>query len=393
MAKEQANTASTLRGGGEGFFWSSGVARLFRFVEKKRGQRRTGSNLLGSLGEAVFCGSLFLLGSLLLSVIVGTQLVQPDPDRYVFGVGGWLLILVSGSSAMLGGGGLIWTVLRVGTSLERRSALARQAAETDIVHAAVPRPRNYPTLPPFDGLTNSPGIELAYRLPPGQTPGWRLLAMTIFAMLWNFVVCLLTVKVISDHFAGRHEWLLSILLLPFWGVCYWSVRSFLQLLVLHSGMGQTTVEVSDLPLIPGHEYQAMVAQHGQIAMKLFQVWLVCEEEATFTQGTDIRTEAREVSRQLCFERSDFRIEPALPFTAPCAIAMPADAMHSFQSPHNVVRWKLVVSGEAEGWPVFERGFPMVVYPGQATMSADRAGLMVRGALNNPAVPAGAGVRA
>ena len=41
------------------------VARFFRFVEKKRGERRTGSNLLGSLGEAVFCGSLFLLGTLL----------------------------------------------------------------------------------------------------------------------------------------------------------------------------------------------------------------------------------------------------------------------------------------------------------------------------------------
>jgi len=393
MAKDQANTAATLRGGGKGFFWSSGVARLFRFVEKKRGKRRTGSNLLGSVGEAVFCGSLFLLGSLLLSVIIGTQLVQPNPGQFAFGVGGWLLILVSSSSAILGGVGLIWTALRVGTSLERRSALARQASETDIVHAAVPRPRNYPTLPPFDGLTNSPGIELAYRLPPGQTPGWRLLATTIFAMLWNFVICLLTVKVISGHFAGRHEWLLSILLLPFWGVCYWSVRSFLQLLVMHNGMGQTTVEISDLPLIPGHEYQAVIAQHGQIAMKLFQVWLVCEEEATFTQGTDIRTEVRQVDRQLCFERRDFRIEPAIPFMAPCAIAMPANAMHSFQSPHNVVRWKLVVCGEAEGWPAFERGFATVVYPGQATMNAAQAGIAAKSSLTSPVMPAAAGVRA
>src|SRR6267142_1453166 len=205
----------------QGSVRSSGVARLFRFVEKKRGERRTGSNLVGSLGEAIFCGSLFLLGSLLLSVIVGTQLLQPDPGQFAFGVGGWLLILVTGSSVVLGGGGLIWTVVRVGTSLERRSAMANQAADTDIVHAAVPRPRNYPTLPPFDGLTNSPGIELAYRLPPAQTPGWQLLAITIFAMLWNFVVCLLTVSVISGHIAGLHEWLLTVLLIPFWFVCYW----------------------------------------------------------------------------------------------------------------------------------------------------------------------------
>lgn len=370
------------------------MARFFRFVEKKRGERRTGSNLVGSLGEAAFCASLFVLGTLLLSVIVGTHLVRPDPDRFAFGVGGWLLILVTGSSVVLGGGGLIWTVLRVGTSIERRSAMARQAADTDIVHAAVPRPRNYPTLPPFDGLTNSPGIELPYRLPAAQTPGWRLLATTIFAMLWNFVVCLLTVSLISGHIAGRHEWLLTALLIPFWFVCYWSVRAFLELLLLHSGTGQTTVEISDLPFIPGRTYQAVVAQHGHVTMKSLQLWLVCEEEATFTQGTDIRTEVREVYRLSCFERCNFRIELALPFTDTCNITVPPTAMHSFQSPHNLVRWKLVVRGEAETWPLFERGFPIVVYPGEATMQVELGSQVTRSALLAPALPVdAAGVRA
>src|SRR5205823_11581157 len=186
-----------------------------------------------------------------------------------------------------------------------------------------------------------------------------------FAMLWNFIVCLLTVSIISNHVAGRHDWLLSVLLVPFWYVCYWSVRAFLQLLMLNSGMGQTTVEVSDLPLVPGREYQAVIAQHGHVTIRSLQLWLVCEEEATFTQGTDIRTEVREVYREMCFERCDFRIEPAAPFAAACSVAVPASAMHSFQSAHNTVRWKLVVRGEAEMWPDFERGFPIVVYPGDS----------------------------
>ena len=369
------------------------MARFFRFVEKKRGARRTGSNLLGSLGEAFFCGSLFLLGTLILSVIIGTQISRPDPSQFAFGYGGWLLLLISVSSVVLGAGGLIWTVLHVGTSAERLSALARQAADSDIVHAAAPRPRNFPTLPPLDGLTNSPGIELAYRLPPAQSPGWRLLAMTIFAMLWNFVVCLLTVSVISGHITGRHEWLLSLVLLPFWCVCYWSVREFLQLLMLHSGMGQTAVEISDLPLAPGREYQVVIAQHGHVRIKSLQVWLVCEEEATFTQGTDIRTEVREVFRQSCFERRDFAIEPAIPFMATCSVPVPATAMHSFQSAHNVVRWKLVVRGEAESWPIFERGFPIVVYPGETTMQVEVGSLVTRGAMLVPALAAAAGARA
>src|SRR5262249_16850691 len=55
---------------------SGHVARFFRLVEKKRGERRTSSNWVGQLGEATFCGCLFLLGTLLLSVIVASQIAE-----------------------------------------------------------------------------------------------------------------------------------------------------------------------------------------------------------------------------------------------------------------------------------------------------------------------------
>ena len=44
-------------------------------------------------------------------------------------------------------------------------------------------------------------------------------------------------------------------------------------------------------------------------------------------------------------------------------------MHSFQSPHNVVRWSFMVHGEPESWPAFERRFPLVVYPGERASTA------------------------
>lgn len=371
------------------------MARLFRFVQKKRGKRHTGSNLMGSVGEAVFCGSLFLLGTLLLSVIVATQLIEPNPRLFLLGVGGWLLVLVTASSMVLGAGGLIWTAVRVGTSAERRSALARRAADIDIVNHAVPVPRDYPTLPSLDGLTNSPGIELAYRLPASQSPGWRLLATTIFAMLWNAAVCLLTVSVINGIFGGRHSWLFAGALLPLWGVCYWSIRAFLQLLVTTSGMGQMTVEISDLPLAPGHACQVVVAQHGQATIRSLQAWLVCEEEATFTQGTDIRTEVREVYRQSCLTRREVAGEVGGPFTATGTMTVPPSAMHSFQSAHNAIRWKLIVRADANGWPAAERGFPLVVYPGESTMQVELGSHVTRQALMPPGlpVPAAVGARA
>ena len=364
------------------------MARFFRFVEKKRGQRRTGSNLVGSLGEAIFCGSLFLLGTLLLSILVGAYLARPTPEQFGFGVGGWLLILVTSSSVVLGGGGLIWTVLRVGTSAERRSALATRAADIDIVQQTVPSPRNFPTLPPCEGLTNSPGIDLAYRLPSSQTPVWRLLAMAIFAMLWNVVVCPLTVSVIGAHVSGRHDWVSTLLLVPFWIVSFWTIREFLRLFVSHTGLGTTTIEISDLPLAPGGEYQIAIAQNGHVTMKSLQADLLCEEEATYHQGTDIRTEVREVYRQPCFERRDFRIEPAQPFSDSFSICVPPAAMHSFHSQHNVVRWQLVVQGVAAGWPAFERRFVLVVYPGPSTMRNQQPGLATFGVVT--ALPAATG---
>ncbi len=38
------------------------MARYFRYFEKKRGHRRTGSRLLGNVGEAVFYAVLLVVG-------------------------------------------------------------------------------------------------------------------------------------------------------------------------------------------------------------------------------------------------------------------------------------------------------------------------------------------
>ena len=37
-------------------------------------------------------------------------------------------------------------------------------------------------------------------------------------------------------------------------------------------------------------------------------------------------------------------------------------MHSFQSNHNEVNWKLIVKGDVVGWPSYERVFQIVVTP-------------------------------
>ncbi|MFN0017920.1 MAG: hypothetical protein ACKVP0_06645 [Pirellulaceae bacterium] len=355
------------------------MSRLFRLLEKKRGERRTGSNLVGSVGEALLYGAMFLLGVTALSTLIAVHVWQPQSAWYTVGVGFWLMIVVLSSFVVTGGVGLIWTVVRLGISAERRSAFATHAGALDLVHQTAPRSKDHPTVPAFDGLTDSPGTELAYRLPTSQSPGWRLLAKTIFALLWNGIACVLFVVATKSWLEGAPQWFLTCFLVPYLGVSGWSIYYLFQQIWIHTGLGQTAVEISDHPLYPGREYQVHLSQAGHIDIKSIELWLVCEEEVTYRQGTDIRHELRTVFQQQLMTQGPVEIEPSQPFRASCTLPIPDAAMHSFQSEHNAVRWKILVRCAPAHWPEFERRHPIIVFPGEATLRA-----VVTPALTGPA---------
>jgi len=345
------------------------LSRLFRLLEKKRGERRTGSNLVGSLGEALLYGAMFLLGVTALSALVAAHVWRPDSAWYSVGVGFWLMVVVLSSFVFTGGIGLIWTAVRLGISAERRSALATHAGALDLIHDTVPRPKDHPTVPAFDGLTDSPGTELAYRLPSSQSPGWRLLAKTIFALLWNGIACVLFVLAAKSWLEGKPEWFLTCFLVPYLGVSGWSIYYLLQQIWIHTGLGPTAVEISDHPLYPGREYQVHLTQSGHLDIKSIELWLLCEEEVTYRQGTDIRHEVCKVFEQQLLVHGSVEIDPATPFRSTCTLPIPIAAMHSFQAEYNSVHWKLLVRCAPAHWPQFERRYPIVVFPGEATLRA------------------------
>jgi hypothetical protein len=43
-------------------------------------------------------------------------------------------------------------------------------------------------------------------------------------------------------------------------------------------------------------------------------------------------------------------------------------MHSFAANHNEIAWKLVVEGEAAGWPAYRRTFPVIICPGSGVLT-------------------------
>lgn len=350
------------------------MARVFRLWEKKRGDRRTGSRLAGSLGEAAFFGSLFMLAVIALATLLTNQWMTPHPQFLEVGFGTWLILLVLTSLILISGAGFILTVLEMRASAERRWTLVRRAAALDLIR----QPREqaapvHPTIPRDANLINSPGVQLAYRLPSLESPAWRLVAAAATALTCLGIATVLTVIAVAGFSEGQPQYALTAFLIPFSSVTAWSMYYLARQLLLHAGIGPTSVEISAHPLRPGQTLEVYLVQSGRMNATRLAMSLVCEEEAAFRQGTDIRTERREVYRREIFCREDFKIDPAMPFEHHTSFVVPEGAMHSFQSLHNAIHWKLEVRGEFAKWPTMIRNYPLIIYPPEPTSLATHDG--------------------
>ena len=430
--------------------------RLPRFLEKKRGERRTGSQIWGSVGEAAFYACLLLagivFGSLLITgvavpewrinhdylsaraVVVGKGLQrrlvsdpphishsvwapvlrvnypvnqrsieswsQPsstsvtsdrktaldrlkdlpsigatiscwyDPDSPMTVVLGrgynwwmWLLmLLLPGALVAFGGSGLHKTVRSWGKSDEHKAA-AVKSSDPAVSMGQIPlEAPGFPSIPACDNLVNSPGTILRYRLPIESSESWALLGFGLFSIVWNAVLLVLAIGAGLDLMGGRVDWLLFALIVPFAVVGVGSVVLFFRRLVLTTSVGPTQVEVSDHPLRPGQQYDILLAQGGSGILHSLEISMELEEQATYRQGTDTRTERVVVSRHMIKQWQDVRLSPVSRFETETKVQVPIDAMHSFESEHNVVSWRFVVRGVPDRWPPFCRVFPLIIFP-------------------------------
>jgi len=275
----------------------------------------------------------------------------------------WLSFIVPVSFILIGGGGLIYTALTWGKSAERRAAMAQRVPKLNLDGLGRVK-GEFPSIPLDAHITNSPGTTLAFRLPADVSPAWALLATLVACLFWNGVVSGLAVSAVRSHLEGRPDWFLTCFVIPFLIVGIGLIVFFLRQLVVATGIGPTLVEISDHPIQPGKTYRLFLSQAGRLRLNSLELLLVCDEEATYRQGTDTRVESRRVYQQQIFRRERFEVRRGVPFEAECELVVPPGVMHSFKSEHNEISWKLMVRIDAAGWPVYERCFPVIVYPGR-----------------------------
>jgi hypothetical protein len=228
------------------------------------------------------------------------------------------------------------------------------------------------------------GTRLSFRLFPSPRNVWSLATSAIFSIALVAMATILALIVVSAFQANPSQWvdaiqeqlgpnqlgeipdrpwLAAALLVPIGLAAGWSIYQFFRQLLKLTGIGPTSIEVSGYPLMPGQSYDVFLSQSGRVRLKLLDVSLICQEEATFNQGTDIRTERSTVFRQRLLRRRGISVRPGEPFEAEFVLQVPDGAMHSFKSQNNRVQWKIVVTGQAKNWPRLRRNFAVSVHPG------------------------------
>lgn len=342
------------------------MAQRLRLFVKKRGTRRTGTRWFGTLGETALDTALLVIGVVGLYWLIAGVLLDEQTSH---GWWPWLVIIIPLALIAYGSSGLAALAWQSSASTERRAAVVQRATDWELLGSGGgPYEPVLPTVPPFDVVTDSPGVRLAYRLPIDSAPGWLSLAMAAICLAWNTLVGIFVVQLIRQHAAGEPNWLLTWLMVPFVLAGIGTLIALGRQVLFTAGVGTTRLEVSHHPFFPGKQYEVYLWQTGRLRVRWFQVHLVCEEQAIYPQGTDMRTATSTVYRQTLLSERKFEITPRRAFEATFPCSVPPTAMHSLATPHNAVTWSLVVRGRMARWPEFERRFPVYVYPAAA---ADR----------------------
>jgi hypothetical protein len=304
---------------------------------------------------------VFGLSLVLINRLSPETVPQVPPNSSPTDLTAWVYGILSLAAIVTGGARLIFRLMRVGASSERRSVLASRAGAIEMIGPTSDNGAKLPSVPRGRSMTDSPGERLSYRLAAESTER-GIAGPATLALLWNSVWFVLLAVVVSGFFYRRPRWILAGLLIPFAAIGHWSFRFFLTQLRQHAGVGPTIVEISNHPLYPGKEYNLFVSQTGRLSLKRLTVQLTCEEETFYRQGTDVRVDRHEAFTQVLCKQRDVHVDPQTPWEQQLVLDLPRNVMHSFVGQHNAIRWKVVVLGESHPWPSFCRSFPVVVHP-------------------------------
>ncbi|MEL7499681.1 MAG: hypothetical protein AAFN77_18905 [Planctomycetota bacterium] len=358
------------------------MQRWFQAFLQGRWFRGSNRRWWAGIIEAGFAAALFLAGVTLLVVNLTLSIIDRSPnDSTLYFV---IYVLISITLISVGLAWIARLLWHVGVSAERRGAIAAQANELEILNELRQARDDLPTVP-RDRRLPVAGQVFPFRMSPSPRNLWGLISSVLFSII---ALCLCTILVLicaksfgfggtwvnqleqlSERISPRklpipsRPWPAVALLAALIPATGWSIYHFFRQLIKLAGIGPTSIELSNYPLLPGQTYQMFISQTGRVRLQVLDVDLICQEEVTYNQGTDIRTEKAIVFEQRLLRRRGVSLESGKPFETQIELQIPQAAMHSFSSTNNRVQWKIVITAKAKNWPRLRRTFTITVHPG------------------------------
>ena len=361
------------------------MQRWIRLLIEGNWLRGSNRQRLAGVAEALVAASFLLGGFVFLSISITLAIIHAQNGNVsIIDLHFILRVIIATFLILIGLGWIIRLLWHVGVSAERREAISAQADELEILRELRHRREDLPTVP-RDRLVPQPGRTLPFRIVPLSRNVWGLvtaaLLSTITVSLSSILVLIcakpwLTESALGSQFNELSEkiaeaklatlpqqpWLAGGLLLVFIPAAGWSIFHFFRQLIKLAGVGPTSVELSKYPLTPGNSYKLFLSQTGRVRLQLFEVELICEEQVTYNQGTDIRTETAVVFSNRLMRQRGVSLTAGKAFETELEFELPALAMHSFNSTNNRVQWKIIVTAKAKKWPNLTRTFRILVFP-------------------------------
>ncbi|MDB4793925.1 hypothetical protein OAG51_00760 [Pirellulaceae bacterium] len=312
----------------------------------------------------IIFSSILLIGVVLLVALVTFQISQFTIGQSGFAGGGfWIRLAVT--LLMIGVGSIqtfniIWAL---GVSPERQSAITITAASIDITSPDWKPVEEYPSVPHHGNISNSPGVRLQHRLPVTTESLWLFASISFLCLVLLGIASTLTVLVLGGILdSSGVNWLAAGMATIFIVGAIWAIYRFFGQLLEIAAVGPTNIEISEHPLAPGETCKLFLYQSGLLRFRRLDLVLACFEHVTYQQGTDIRTETRRILQKRVLRVRNLKLDPALPFEHMSEFHIPKNAMHSFESPCNMVSWVLVLTAVSNRLPRFTRRFPIIVHP-------------------------------
>jgi hypothetical protein len=226
---------------------------------------------------------------------------------------------------------------------------------------AVPPPEgDLPTVPRPPLLLET-ATTLAVRLRPEGVPASIALGcMTVLTVGWLAFVVPIFISALRARLQGQMD-PPSIIIPTLFLLIGLALVGGVLLFIARVRAGRVLMELSAHPLRAGGSYELWARQDGRARVRQVQIHLVCEESATYQQGTTTSTATQVVSVHdlLNWERDPAANE--LSGGVRCPLVVPPDAMHSFEAKHNKITWRLQLRGRVGPWPL-KLTFPVIIYP-------------------------------